>query len=176
VYKIMAIGGGEIGRPGFPIETEKMDKEIIKLTGKKKPRLLFLPTASSDSAGDVEVVKKYFGKKLGCKIDTLLFIKNRLISKEIRRRIDKADMIYVGGGKTLFMLEIWKKRGVDKMLLRAAEKGTVLFGVSAGAICWFESGLSDSLKFADGSEKLPKSLLRLKIARRWKLSKTNVVP
>jgi len=64
--KIVAIGGGEIGRPGFPVETTKIDKEIIALTGKKNPRLLFIPTASSDSESYYEVVKKHFGKRLGC--------------------------------------------------------------------------------------------------------------
>ena len=59
--KIIALGGGEIGRPGFPVETTKIDREIIKLTGKRKPKLLFLPTASSDSELYVNVVKKHFG-------------------------------------------------------------------------------------------------------------------
>ena len=62
--KIVAIGGGEIGRLGYPIETTKIDKEIISLTGKKNPRLLFIPTASSDSESYFAVVEKYFGKKL----------------------------------------------------------------------------------------------------------------
>ena len=56
--KIVAIGGGEIGRPGFPVETTKIDKEIIRLTGKSKPNLLFIPTASSDSEGYAKVVEK----------------------------------------------------------------------------------------------------------------------
>ena len=55
--KIVAIGGGEIGRPGYPIETTQIDKEIIRLTGKKNPKLLFIPTASSDSESYYEVVK-----------------------------------------------------------------------------------------------------------------------
>ena len=58
------IGGGEIGRPDYPVETTKLDKEIIRLTNKSHPKLLFLPTASSDSEGYVEVVKKHFGNRL----------------------------------------------------------------------------------------------------------------
>ena len=72
--KIIAIGGGEIGRPGYPIETTKIDKEIIKLTGKKNPKLLFIPTASSDSTSYFDTVKKYFGKTLKCEIDVLYLI------------------------------------------------------------------------------------------------------
>lgn len=69
--KIVAIGGGEIGRPGTKIETLLIDKEIIKLTKKKNPRLLFIPTASEDSTSYVEIFNNYFGKKLKCHTDVL---------------------------------------------------------------------------------------------------------
>lgn len=145
--KIIAIGGGEIGRPGFPVETTKIDKEIIRLSGKKKPKLLFVPTASSDSEGYVKIVKKHFGKKLGCTIRVLYLIKEKPNKKEIADKILKSDIIYVGGGDTLSMMKIWKKFGVDKILEKAYKKGAVLSGVSAGSICWFKHGHSDSLMF-----------------------------
>lgn len=147
--KIIAIGGGEIGRPGTPIETGKIDRELIKLSGKKHPRLLFIPTASSDSDGYVEVVRKYFGKRLGCRIDVLFLFKKNLQQPEIRAKILGADIIYVGGGNTLKMMKRWRKLGVDQTLESAAQKGIVLSGVSAGAICWFRFGNSDSRRFTD---------------------------
>ncbi len=156
--KIVAVGGGEIGRPGFPIETEKIDKETIKLSGKKHPKLLFIPTASSDSEGYVAVVKKYFGKRLGCRIDILYLVKRKQSRQEIRNKILHADIIYVGGGNTLKMLTVWRKLGVDKMLKETAKKNIVLSGVSAGAICWFKYGNSDSRKFTN--PKAP--LIRIK--------------
>ena len=151
--KIVAIGGGEIGRlidendeskGRYPIETFKIDKEVVILTGKKNPRLLFLPTATSDSLKYCEVVERYYGKKLGCKVDYLLLTKKDYSPEEIRRRIFGSDVIYVGGGNTRMMLEVWKAKGVDKMLKEAAERNIVLAGVSAGAICWFDSANSDS--------------------------------
>lgn len=145
--KIIAIGGGEIGRPGFPIETAKIDKEIIRLSGKKNPRFLFITTASSDAEGYVETVKKYFGKKLGCKIDVLYLIKEKPSWKEIESKILRTDIIYVGGGNTLKMMKIWRKTGVGKILKRAYKKGIVMSGLSAGSICWFKYGHSDSKKF-----------------------------
>lgn len=156
IQKIVAIGGGEIGRPksegGFyPIETTLIDKEIIKLSGAKRPKLLFLPTASSDSGGYVSVVENYFGKKLRCKVDSLLLKKEKYSRKEIEKKILSSDIIYVGGGNTLKMMKIWKKLGVDKILTRARDKGIVLSGLSAGAICWFSKGNSDSRKFKDPS-------------------------
>lgn len=147
--KIVAIGGGEIGRPGYPIETTQIDKEIIKLTGKKNPKLLFIPTASSDSESYYETVKKYFGNKLGCKTDVLYLIKEKLSKKEIEEKILKSDIVYVGGGNTLKMIKIWRKNSVDKILKQAYEKGIVLSGLSAGSICWFKFGNSDSRRFTN---------------------------
>lgn len=146
---IIAIGGGEIGRPGFPIETTQIDKEIIKLTGNKNPKLLFIPTASSDSESYYETVKKYFGKKLGCKTDVLYLIKEKLSKKEIEEKILTSDIVYVGGGNTLKMMKVWRKNVVDKILKQAHEKGIILSGLSAGAICWFRWGNSDSRRFID---------------------------
>src|SRR3989344_2508736 len=121
--KIIAIGGGEIGRPGYPVETTKIDKEIIALTGKTNPRLLFIPTASSDSELYYETVKKHFGKTLGCKTDVLYLINKDLSKKEIEQKIFGADIIYVGGGNTLKMMKVWRAIGVDKILKQAYERG-----------------------------------------------------
>jgi dipeptidase E len=147
--KIVAIGGGEIGRPGTKVETLKIDAEIIRLSGRENPRLLFIPTASGDSAGYIEVVEKYFGKKLGCAVDTLLLWGADMPQSVIKKKIRAADIIYVGGGNTLSMIRRWKKIGVDVLLKEAAERGTVLSGVSAGAVCWFRYANSDSRKMID---------------------------
>jgi len=145
--KIVAIGGGEIGRPGYPVETTKIDKEIIRLSGKKRPRLLFIPTASGDAEDYIKSVEKHFGQRLGCKVDTLLLVKTQPNKKEIRDKIFGADIIYVGGGNTLKIMNRWRQLGVDKLLIEAHRRGIVMSGLSAGAICWFKYGLSDSRKF-----------------------------
>ncbi|HVU75361.1 MAG TPA: peptidase E [Candidatus Paceibacterota bacterium] len=147
--KIVAIGGGEIGRPGTDIETLDIDAEVVALSGKKRPRLVFLPTASGDDPGYQRVVEQYYGGKLGCEVRTLLLIDATLPAHEIREILLSADIIYVGGGNTLTMLDVWRSLGVDKMLQEAAEKDIVLAGVSAGAICWFTHAFSDSAKMVD---------------------------
>lgn len=146
--KIIAIGGGEIGRPGFPVETTKIDQEIIALSRKKKPKLLFIPTASSDSHSYFEIVRKHFGLRLGCVVTPLYLLDGRHTKSEISRKILSADIIYVGGGNTLKMMKAWRRFGVDRALERAYRRGVVLSGVSAGAICWFSFGNSDSLRFS----------------------------
>lgn len=145
--KIVAIGGGEIGRPGYPVETTQIDKEIIKLTGKENPKLLFLPTASSDSEGYVHVVREHFHKRLGCDVDVLYLLNKKVSRQEMEEKVFSSDMIYVGGGNTLKMMNIWRRTGLDELLQEAGNKGIVLSGVSAGAICWFRYGSSDSRKF-----------------------------
>ena len=127
-------------------ETLKIDKEIVRLAKKARPSLLFIPTASSDSEKYWQNINKQFSK-LGCKTDVLFLIREKPARKEIERKIARADIIYVGGGNTLKMMRLWRRLGVDKMLKSAWEKGKVLCGLSAGSICWYEFGHSDSMSF-----------------------------
>ena len=154
--KIIAIGGGEIGRPGKRPETTLIDPEIIRLGGKKHPKLLFIPTASGDAEGYCQGVKKHFGQRLGCQIDVLCLLKVKLNKQEIEDKIMGADIVYVGGGNTLKMMNAWRRAGVNKILLAAWRKGTVMSGLSAGSICWFKYGNSDSTKFTNPEANLIK--------------------
>jgi len=150
---LVAIGGGEIGRPGYPIETHKIDEEIIRLSGKVHPILLFIPTASGDSESYYQLIENYFGKRMGCKTDVLYLIKDKPTRSEIERKLSEADIVYVGGGNTLRMLKTWRRYGVDKLLKKEAKKGKILCGVSAGAICWFRYGNSDAMRFGPRKSK-----------------------
>src|ERR1700691_1480775 len=140
---IVAIGGGDIRTRG----TAAIDREIIRLSSKKNPRLLFIPTASSDSEMYWKHVDEYFGGFLRCKTDVLFLIKEQPSNEQTRRKIGSADIIYVGGGNTLMMMRLWRRLGVDRLLRRAYATGTVLCGISAGSICWFDSGHSDSMSY-----------------------------
>ena len=141
--KIIAIGGGEIGK----YETLAFDREIVALTGKKHPKALFIPTASGEAPGYIETFNRVYGKRLGCKTDALLLLKRRPDVKELKEKVLGSDLVYVGGGNTLMMMRRWRAVGLDKVLLEAYSKGVVLSGLSAGSICWFEYGHSDSVKF-----------------------------
>jgi len=140
---IVAIGGGEIRTRG----TAPIDREVIRLTNKKRPKLLFIPTASSDSERYWKHMQEYFGGFLKCSTDVLLLLADGISKERIERKIGWADIIYVGGGNTLHMMRVWRHLGVDKLLRSVYENGTVLSGISAGAICWFDSGHSDSMSF-----------------------------
>lgn len=141
---IIAIGGGELTTG----QTLKIDKFIVSAAKKPQPKLLFIPTASHDAPGYIEIVKKTF-ETLCCTFAALCLVTKEYQEGEIANMIRDADIIYVGGGNTLFMMETWKKFQVDKYLREAYQKGTVLSGLSAGAICWFSSGHSDSEFFTE---------------------------
>jgi len=160
--KIIAIGGGEIGRPKedgtghYPIETTAIDTEILRLTKKPHPTLLFIPTASYDSRDYYELAKKHFTNVGFSAVNPLYLSDASLSKKQIEQAILSHDAIYVGGGNTLRMMTLWRKLGVDAMLKRAHKQGIVLSGLSAGSICWFSYGNSDSRRFTSHSDTLIK--------------------
>jgi dipeptidase E len=139
--KIIAIGGGNF-KAG---KTAAIDHEILRSTGKAKPHMVFIPTASrDDELYCVSMTEHFTG--LGCTVESLLLIKEKPSYQVIKDTLESADIIYVGGGNTLRMMNLWRKLGVDTLLADARLRGVVLCGVSAGSICWFDHGNSDSRK------------------------------
>ncbi|NMB44205.1 MAG: type 1 glutamine amidotransferase-like domain-containing protein, partial [Clostridiales bacterium] len=94
----------------------------------------------------IDLVRQKFGE-LGCIVDALCLISNTYEDKEIYDKIISSDIIYVGGGDTARMMEKWREYKLDVYLVEAYNKGIVLSGLSAGSICWFMFGHSDSDSF-----------------------------
>lgn len=147
---IVAIGGGVT----FD-ENKSINKRIVELSKKEKPNLLFIPTASGDSVPYFDKLNEHFSK-LNCLCDALYLIKEKPTQKIISEKISNADIVYVGGGNTFRMMKIWKKTGVDELLKQAYDNGTVMSGLSAGSICWFKYGNSDSRQFNNPQANLIK--------------------
>lgn len=141
---IVAIGGGEIK----DLETLAIDRRVVELAGKPHPRALFIPTASGEPEDYYATFCRVYGGELGCKPDVLHLLRKRPSPPIIAQQIASADLIYVGGGNTLRMMKMWRKHGVDILLSEAYQRGVVLSGISAGAMCWFTGGHSDSRSFA----------------------------
>ena len=134
---IIAIGGGGFGRnPNH----RKIEKYILDLTGKEKPNVVFFPTASAENQAYIIQFYKCF-TKMSCEPSHVTFFQR---TPRLDSIINKADVIYVGGGNTKSMLAVWQEWKLDKLLLKAYKNGKILCGVSAGAICWFEQGITDS--------------------------------
>tara|TARA_B100000941_G_scaffold225829_1_gene168150 strand:+ start:73 stop:771 length:699 start_codon:yes stop_codon:yes gene_type:complete len=134
---IVAIGGGGFGRT---VKDLRIEEYILSLSKKEKPNICFIPTATGDN--DSYKVNYYdVFTKLNCNPTHIDFFKRTI---DISSHIPKQDIIFVGGGNTKSMIAVWKDWGLDELLKNAYESGTVMSGVSAGAICWFEKGITDS--------------------------------
>ena len=134
---IVAIGGGGFGRnPNKPV----IEDYILGLTDSKKPTITFFPTASAEDSNYIVNFYTAFSK-LNCKAQHISLFKK---TPELKSIIDESDVIYVGGGNTKSMLAVFREWNLDKLIIDAYNKGKILAGVSAGAICWFEKGITDS--------------------------------
>ena len=134
---IVAMGGG-----GFSSEPDNplLDDFVLHLTGKDRPRICFLGQASGDQSDYFARFVDAFGQRAA---PSRLNLFHRTVV-DVDAFLAEQDAIYVGGGNTANMLEIWRIHGVDRALHAAWERGVVLAGLSAGAICWFEGGTTDS--------------------------------
>ena len=134
---IIAIGGGGFGgSPGQGI----IEQYILNQARKKRPKICFIPTAT----GDNEAYKVNFYStftKLSCEPTHLDFFKR---TPDLKKLILNQNIIFVGGGNTKSMLAVWKEWKLDRILKEAYRNGIVMSGVSAGAICWFQNGITDS--------------------------------
>jgi peptidase E len=141
VPQIVALGGG-----GFSMEQGNplLDDYVLSLTGAKRPRVCFLPTASGDA--DHYVVRFYRRFSPGCEASHVsLFRRDQGtggVEDDLATHLLAQDLIYVGGGNVVSMLGAWRAHGLDSVLRQAWRKGVVLCGPSAGSLCWFAESLS----------------------------------
>jgi peptidase E len=152
--QIVAIGGG-----GDTLEqTRALFRHVLSLTGKERPRVIHVPTAMGDAPEGIVWGYERLGRL--CDLSHVRFFPYP--PGDLRELLLAQDAIYVGGGNVANMLAIWRVHAFGALLREAWEKGIVLFGVSAGMICWFEAvvtdsfglqleGLRDGLGFLSGS-------------------------
>jgi dipeptidase E len=136
-------------------------REIIKLTGKERPKICYLPTASGDSEqGIIRWYELVHDLPVEPSVQKV-WISSYNQKQSFEEVLLGVDAIVVGGGNTLNMIAIWKAQGIDKVLKKALEKGIVLAGGSAGSLCWFDNGTTDSrpreLSVVEGLGFLPYS-------------------
>jgi dipeptidase E len=138
--QIIALGGG-----GFAVQPDNLalDRYVLAQARVSEPGVAFVPTASGDT--DPYIVR-FYAAYLGlpCRPTHLSFFRR---TPDLRAYLLTQDVIYVGGGNTKSMLAVWREWGLPELLREAWEAGIVLAGISAGAICWFAQGVTDS--FAD---------------------------
>jgi dipeptidase E len=142
---IVAMGGG-----GFSMEPDNplLDDFVLRLSRRQPARVCFLPTASADAA---TYIVRFYRAFVGRCIPTDLTLWNPpslprrpARTSDLAAFIAEQDVIYVGGGDTANLLVLWRCHGLDVLLRRVWSEGAVLAGVSAGMLCWFNGGVTDS--------------------------------
>ena len=132
-------GGGFTSEPHNPA----LDDFILSLAAGIEPRILFLPTASGDPNGQIAAFRSTFGER-SCRAQHLSLFRLEQDPHDLRALILAQDIIYVGGGSMRNLLAIWREHGLDAIMREAWERGVLLAGISAGAMCWFEHGITRS--------------------------------
>jgi peptidase E len=139
------MGGG-----GFLMErgTSELDRFFVESIGTRHPRICFINTGGGDPE---EGLAKYYRafSNFNCRLSHLAFFRKprpgAIPLNDIEKGLLAQDGIYVGGGNTRSMLAVWREWGLDRILRKAWVSGILLGGMSAGAICWFEFGATDSV-------------------------------
>lgn len=143
--RLICIGGGEL-KDRETLEIDRyIAEEAKKAAGDRRACGLFIPTASHDCMPYYNTFHKVYTGLFDIKTDVALIVNREVDLEKLRGKIEKADFIYVGGGNTVYMIDRWKETGLVPLLREAYERGKILCGLSAGAICWFERMYSDSV-------------------------------
>jgi peptidase E len=130
------ITGGDFSAPFI--------KYVIGLTHKANPRICLIPTASADNPNNIAHWYELCAELPVRPYVLRTFINSRPEQSTFEEVIMSMDAIIVGGGSTLNMIAVWKAQGIDTVLRKAYEKGIVMAGGSAGSLCWFHGGITDS--------------------------------
>jgi dipeptidase E len=139
---IFAMGGGGFTmEPGNPL----LDDFVLSLAraGRREPRILFLPTASGDTTTQINAFYARFSGR-ACVPEHLSLFHLHKIGRSLEETILAQELVYVGGGSMRNLLAIWRAHGLDRLLIEAWRRGIVLAGLSAGAMCWFQGGVTRS--------------------------------
>lgn len=137
---ILTLGGG-----GFSMSEDGsslLDDHLLSLTGKDRPRVCFVPTASGDDRGYTERFLDAFADR--AETSVLSLFGRDPWGYTAPATVLEQDVVYVGGGSTANLLGLWRLHGLDRLLERAAAAGTLLAGISAGMNCWFDGSSTDS--------------------------------
>jgi peptidase E len=131
------MGGG-----GFAEEQDaRMHRYLLSLASSKRPRICLVATGKGDNPQTIEAFYAAF-RRLGCE-PTHLSLFDREV-KNLTRFVLNQDIVLVWGGNTASMLAVWRAHGLDEVIRKAAAEGVVLAGACAGALAWFEDGVTDS--------------------------------
>lgn len=137
--QILALGGG-----GFSMEPENLmlDSFLISLSASRRPKICFVGTASGDSE---EYKNRFYEAMRQHDVEASHLSLFKPPVESLEQYVLAKDILYVGGGNTRNLMVLWKEWGLDAILHKAYQSGIVMAGISAGSLCWFEEGVTDSI-------------------------------
>ena len=136
---ILALGGHEFSRR----RGNEAIVEYMLALAPPDPRVCLLPTASGDATDQIDAFSAALRPRVA-EVSHLSLFRLEHERKSLAEHLLGQDLIYVGGGSMLNLLAVWRAHGIDEILLEAHRRGTILCGQSAGAMCWFEHGITRS--------------------------------
>ena len=138
--RILVMGGHEFDRLDG---NEAIVEHIISLTGKETPKICLLPTASGDPEDQISRFRRSFGSR-GCEVSDISLFRLGANPIDVSAHLMKQDAIYVGGGSLVNLVAVWRPHGIAELIEQCLEQGVMVVGQSAGAMCWFEAGITSS--------------------------------
>lgn len=138
--RILVLGGHEFNRREG---NEAIVDAIVELADSARPRICLLPTASGDMHDQISSFQRAFGER-DCHPSSISLFRLGIDRIDVREHLTAQDVIYAGGGSMVNLVAIWRAHGLDRILREAWEEGILICGQSAGAMCWFEHGITSS--------------------------------
>ncbi|HNC14743.1 MAG TPA: peptidase E [Solirubrobacterales bacterium] len=138
--RILVMGGHEFDRLDG---NEAIVEHVISLTGMKAPKICLLPTASGDPEDQISRFRRSFGSR-GCEVSDISLFRLGANPIDVSAHLMKQDAIYVGGGSLVNLVAVWRPHGIAGLIEECLERGVMVVGQSAGAMCWFEAGITSS--------------------------------
>jgi dipeptidase E len=138
--RILALGGHDFDRRSG---NDAICDLIVDLAELPRPRICLLPTASGDAEDQIARFRRAFGER-DCITQAVSLFRLGDRPLDLREELLSHDVIYVGGGSLLNLIAIWRAHGIDEILRECWEQGVLIVGQSAGAMCWFEGGVTSS--------------------------------
>ena len=139
--QIIALGGGGFGSS---LENLNLDEYLLSLCAASRPKVCFIPTASGDSLDYIAKFESAY-QSLNAQTSVFQLFRSQTWTGTPEEMLLDQDLIFVGGGSTMNMMLLWQAWGIDTILRKAYDQGTILAGISAGANIWFEQCTTDSL-------------------------------
>ena len=138
--RILLIGGHEFNRRSG---NDAICDLIVELADSVRPRICLLPTASGDAEDQIASFRRAFGER-GCNPSSISLFRLGDRPLDVRESLLAQDAIYVSGGSLVNLLAIWRAHGLDLILRECMAEGILICGQSAGAMCWFDYGVTSS--------------------------------